>query len=147
MKLFGKLCRQNQRHTNAFTLIEVVVAMAILSLGVVGTLQLLTSSQQKLADAREKWERTHLLMQAAEYLLLQAGDEAPSIPLDFFDSTQYRIECRYEDVTDLPEELSNQEGQLPLKTCKIELLNAKTGETVDQLAVDRFSYADTVAEE
>ena len=38
-----------------FTLIEVVVALAILTLSLAGLLQLLSQSQLRIADAEEKW--------------------------------------------------------------------------------------------
>ena len=50
-----------------FTLLEVVVSLAILGLSITGLLTLLTSSQRRLADTREKWMRMHMLTQAAEY--------------------------------------------------------------------------------
>ena len=58
-----------------FTLLEVVIAVGILVLSLAGILQLLTVSQQKIGKNMELWEQTHLLMQAAEYALLQQEKE------------------------------------------------------------------------
>ena len=52
-----------------FTLIEVVVALAILSLSLAGLLQLSIGANSRLANAVEKWEAEHMLAQAAEYLV------------------------------------------------------------------------------
>ena len=68
----------------AFTLIEVVVALGILALALAGLLQLLTASQGRLARTMEKWRETHMLIQAAEYCLLQKGEDPGSVPVDFF---------------------------------------------------------------
>ena len=62
-----------------FTLIEVVVALGILALSMAGLLQLLTASQERVGRAAEEWQHTHMLMQAAEYVLLQEGqDDEPA---------------------------------------------------------------------
>ena len=53
-----------------FTLIEVVVALALLSVSLAGLLQLSINSQQKLITADDKWRHEHMLAQAAEYLML-----------------------------------------------------------------------------
>ena len=71
-------CRKN------FTLIEVVVALAILTLSLAGLLQLLSQSQLRIADAEERWMDMHKLIQATEYLLLAGDPEELAVPEDFF---------------------------------------------------------------
>ena len=66
-----------------FTLVEVVVALAILGLSLSGLLSLAMNSQVKVARAVEKWENTHKLIQAVEYLML-FDDENLSVPTEFF---------------------------------------------------------------
>ncbi len=130
-----------------FTLIEVVVAIGILGLALSGLLQLLIQSQERLARNFDRWNRMHMLMQAAEFTLLQPGEEPPGISREFFPYDDYRVIVSFRDAEGLPDELNDQVGQLPLKSCVIELIRARDGKTVDQLIVDRISYETTVQEE
>ena len=125
-----------------FTLIEVVVALALLSVALAGLLRLSINSQLRVAAAREKWERTHRLMQAAEYLLLAYDETDLSVPEDFFPYQDVVIDAVNEDLPDgaLPEEFTGLDGQLPLKTLRIDLLRAADREVLDTLRIDRFSY-------
>jgi prepilin-type N-terminal cleavage/methylation domain-containing protein len=56
-----------------FTLVEVIVALAILTMGLLAGLSLIASSQQRLTKASKRWHEQHLLTQAAEYFLLTNG--------------------------------------------------------------------------
>ena len=125
-----------------FTLIEVVVALALLSVALAGLLRLSVNSQLRVAAAREKWERTHRLMQAAEYLLLAYDESDLSVPEDFFPYQDMTIDAANEDLPDgaLPEDLTGLDGQIPLKTLRIDLLRADDREVIDTLRIDRFSY-------
>ena len=125
-----------------FTLIEVVVALALLSVALTGLLRLSINSQLRVAAAREKWERTHRLMQAAEYLLLAYDESDLSIPEEFFPYQDMAIDAANEDLPDdaLPEDLTGLDGQIPLKTLRIDLLRASDREVLDTLRIDRFSY-------
>ena len=124
-----------------FTLLEVVVAIAILALSLTGMLQLLSQSHIRIADAREQWQEMHMLTQAAEYLLLH-DEETVEIPAEFFPYPEYEINCTYDEAEGLPEELENLTGQVPLKQCKIELIRSRDHKTVDSIIIDRFSYAE-----
>lgn len=136
-------------HRNTlFTLIEVVVSLALLSVALAGLLRLATHSQLRVAAAAEKWERTHRLMQAAEYLLLQYDESDLSVPVEFFPYQDMMIDAANEDLPDdaLPEEFTGLEGQLPLKTLRIDLLRASDHEVLDTLRIDRFSYEEEAAQ-
>lgn len=123
-----------------FTLIEVVVAMAVLGLALVGFFAMSNAAVQRIDRAYSHWERMHLLSQAAEYYLLFTDEEPPYPPPEIFDSNVYELEMRYEDVEDLPEDLVDLEGQAPLQTLVIELVDADTKDVVDSLRVDRIYY-------
>ena len=125
-----------------FTLIEVVVALGILALSLAGLLQLLTSSQERVGKSLEHWQNTHMLMQAAEYTLLQQKqDDEISIPQEIFDYPDYTPQISFEEVVDqLPEELEGQQGQLPLVGVKIEIIREKDKKTVTEIIVDRFQF-------
>ena len=106
-----------------FTLIEVITAIGILALSLAGLLQLLTASQQRVSKNADLWQHTHMMMQAAEYALLQKGEEELAVPQEIFDYPQYTCQ-----------------RQLPLKAMKIEIQRNSDQKTVASVIVDRFSY-------
>ncbi len=124
-----------------FTLIEIVVSMAILSLSLAGLLQLLTSSQNRVAQSVEKWHSVHMAAQAAEYLLLHRSEE-PNLPDDFFPYPGYRADFSYEDVEELPEEFAEYEETLPLKCLTIQVVRELDQKVLETVHVDRISYED-----
>lgn len=124
---------------NIFTLIEVVIALAILAISLTGILELMTQSQKRLSKSYEKWERMHILSQAAEYYLMQ-GDDPPDIPEFIFPYRDYQVDVSIEDVEDLPEELSDLMGQVPLKCLTLQLRKLPENEVVETLRIDRLSY-------
>ena len=134
-------CRKN------FTLIEVVVALAILTLSLAGLLQLLSQSQLRIADAEERWMDMHKLIQATEYFLLAGDPEEPNIPDDFFPYPGYSVECNVEDAEGLPDDYKEIEGQLPLKKWEFKLIRHSDGAERGTIIVDRFGYEDKETEE
>ena len=119
-------------------------ALLLPLLALAGLLQLLTASQGRLARTMEKWRETHMLIQAAEYCLLQKGEDPGSVPVDFFPYDGYTANCTFRDAENLPETYTNIVGQIPLKACEIELVRQRDGKTVDSIIVDKFSYESTV---
>ena len=128
-----------------FTLIEVVIALGILTLSLAGLLQLLTSSQERISKTMERWKHTHMLMHAAEYTLLQQKKEDDiSIPEEIFDYPDYYPIVTFQELVDqLPEELDDQQGQVPLIGVKIEIVRQNDKKTVTEIIVDRFDYEET----
>lgn len=127
-----------------FTLLEVVVSLAILSIGLAGFLQLMMGSQKRIAESVDRWTRMHMLSQAAEYFMLQNEDPG-GIPERFFPYPAYQAVAYYEDAEGLPDEYNNLDNQLPLKRLVIEL--RKDGKVLDKLIIDRISYESTAAGE
>jgi prepilin-type N-terminal cleavage/methylation domain-containing protein len=123
-----------------FTLIEVVVSIAILGLSLAGLLQLLTQSQLRIANARDKWMEMHMLTQGAEYLLMTSNTEELSVPDEVFPYEDYQIDCNIEDAEGLPEELVDQSGQLPLKKWTISLIRVKDRKECLSVVIDRLGY-------
>lgn len=123
-----------------FTLIEVVVALAILTLSLAGLLQLLSQSQLRIADAEEKWLDMHKLIQATEYLLLAGDPEELAVPEDFFPYPGYSLECSVEDAEGLPDDYKEIDGQLPLKKWQVTLIRDRDGVSRGTVIVDRFGY-------
>ena len=124
-----------------FTLIEVVVALALLSVSLAGLLQLSINSQQKLIAADDKWRHEHMLAQAAEYLML-VDEEHSSVPDEFFPYPGYSVEVTIDEAQELPEDYNNLVGQLPLKCWNIAIVRQADAETVASVNIDRISYDD-----
>ena len=127
------------RGSGNFTLIEVVVALALLSVSLGGLLQLSINSQQKLITADDKWRHEHMLAQAAEYLMLVNEDNA-SVPDEFFPYPGYSVEVEIDDAEDLPEEYNELVGQLPLKCWNISIVRQSDAESVASVNIDRINY-------
>ncbi len=147
MKDDSQYCGAARRQQKYFTLVEVVVAMAIMALSLVGFFALSQSAVNRIDKAYNSWERMHLLSQAAEYCLLFPSEEPPEIPPEIFESSRYELEIYYDDAENLPEELSDLEGQAPLRTLVLNLIDVNTREIVDTLRIDRINYADESGEE
>ena len=75
----------------SFTLLEVVVAIAILAIGAVAALRITASGTKRMNHAVRGWEVQHMLSQAAEYYLI-AGP-AETIPEEFFPFEGYQATC------------------------------------------------------
>ena len=123
-----------------FTLIEVVVAIAILALSLTGLLQLLSQSQLRIAHAETQWREMHMLTQGAEYLLMIADTESLKVPDEVFPYPDYLIDCTVEDAEGLPEELDGQTGQLPLKKWTISLIRTSDRKVRQSVTIDRLGY-------
>ena len=126
--------------TRSFTLIEVVVALAILSISIAGLLQLLTAAQNRIIKVDDHWMRTHMLIQAAEYYMLMPQEDAPPITEVFFPYDDYRVDVTFEDIEDLPEEYTGLMSQKQLRAMVLELKQQSDGQPVDQLIIDRIDY-------
>lgn len=141
MVMAGK--RQMKTH---FTLIEVIVAMAILSLSLAGMMQLLTQSQTRIGEAMEKWREMHMLSLGTEYIMLAGTEENLHVPDEIFPYTDYLVECEVESADDLPDELKDQEDQLPLKKWTVKLIRVKDRVERKKVVIDRLDYSGTEAE-
>ena len=123
-----------------FTLLEVVVAIAVLSLSLTGLLRLLTQSRLRIANAEDKWREMHMLTQGAEYLMMIPYSGDMSVPDEVFPYDNYQIDCVVEDAEGLPEELMDQENQLPLKKWRITLIRLADKKECLSVNIDRFGY-------
>ena len=122
-----------------FTLVEVVVALAILGLSLSGLLSLAMNAQLKVARSVEKWDNTHKLIQAAEYLMLM-DDESLSVPEEFFPYEGYTVQASVDDAEDLPEDFTGIEEAAPLKCITIEIVRTTDNKVVDRIRMDRINF-------
>ena len=128
-----------------FTLIEVVIALAILSLSLAGMFRLMGHSLKRISSAEDEWQEMHNLTQAAEYLLLTGSEEDLTGPDEVFPYQKYLIDCVVEEADDIPEELKSLENQLPLKKWTISLIRASDRQEVRKVIIDRLDYSEKEA--
>lgn len=126
--------------TRSFTLIEVVVALAILSISIAGLLQLLTAAQNRIIKVDDHWMRTHMLIQAAEYYMLMKQEDPPAITDTFFPYDDYRVDVTWEEIEGLPEEYTGLTNQKQLRAMVLSLVRQQDGHEVDRIIIDRLDY-------
>ena len=128
----------NKHKKRGFTLIEIIVAIAILSMAIVSFSLLINTASRRTLRAARRWERTHQLTQAVEYFMLQEPGNAGDIDERFFDNDSYSVECSFESPEDLPEDVDEAYGGETLQAMQV-ILNDKTGEKVDSVIVERIT--------
>jgi len=126
--------------TRSFTLIEVVVALAILSISIAGLLQLLTAAQNRIIKVDDHWMRTHMQIQAAEYYMLMKQEDPPAITDTFFPYDDYRVDVTWEEIEGLPEEYTGLTNQKQLRAMVLSLVRQQDGHEVDRIIIDRLDY-------
>lgn len=124
----------------SFTLIEVVVALAILSISIAGFLQLLTAAQNRIIRVNDHWMRTHMLIQAAEYYMLMKQEDPPAITDTFFPYDDFRVDVTWEEIEGLPEEYTGLTNQKQLRAMVLSLVRQQDGHEVDKIIIDRLDY-------
>ena len=106
-----------------FTLLEAVIAIAILGMSLAVLFQLLASARKRISQTVDDWNNTHRIMEAAEYVLLH-NDQVEQVPEIFFPYDDCRIYIEWEDINDIHEEYDGSlDGQPELKTCRISLVS------------------------
>lgn len=125
----------NQKPISQFTLIEVVIAIAILAMTMVAMLGIVASSAKRMGKAMTNWEEQHMLTQAAEYYLLAGPNE--SIPDEFFPFAGYKAECVIEDPQ-LPGDVEPESGNWRFVTLKISVYKDGVSDPVDSIFIDQI---------
>ena len=128
-----------------FTLIEVVVALAILSISIAGFLPLLTAAQNRIIKVNDHWMRTHMLIQAAEYYMLMKQEDPPAMTETFFPYDVYRVDVTWEEIEGLPEEYTGLTNQKQLRAMVLSLVRQQDGQEVDKIIIDRLDYENASA--
>ena len=123
-----------------FTLLEVVVAVAVFSLALISVLSMAASATKRVDRAFKRWESQHILAQAAEYLIIAGFDN--SIPDEFVPNDKYRINVELAEPEGLPEDVESEADNWKLVTVKISLLDIN-GSLLDTLEFDRLIYQES----
>ncbi len=124
----------------SFTLIEVVVALAILGLGIVAALSLLTSARSRSVKAYDRWKEMHMMSQAIEYLML-IQTENDHVPERFFPYDNFSVNYSFNDPTGLPDDAETTVGSWELTTMKVEL-RKNDGSINRTMSIDRIIASD-----
>jgi len=135
LKSFPSFPRFSSPRHSRFTLIEVLVALAILSMGLLASLSLTATSQQRLSKAVRHWENQHMLAQALEYYLLTNGSNQP--PPEVFPYPEYQVRCELDDAAGLPEGIDPRSSNWRLRTMTVTITDGE-GKVVVKTAVDRM---------
>ena len=126
-----KLCNSKK-----FTLIEVVIAIAVLGLAMVWGMSILSMSKVRMMKASQKWKNEHMLSEAAEYYLLNGG--IGMVPHDIFPYSNYTANCTVAPCTDLPSGIPLVIGNWGIVTCDITVKDSY-GKVVAETKVDKIN--------
>lgn len=126
-----------RRQTKKFTLIEVLIALAILTLSVTTFLVMMGSASKRVNKAAQRWENTHLLTQAVEYYMLNETNSNNSIDERFFPLNEYKVECSFESPQGLPDDVDESYGGKSLVAMRIVIKN-NDDKILDSVTVERI---------
>ncbi|UDQ98558.1 type II secretion system protein [Lentisphaerota bacterium WC36G] len=122
-----------------FTLVEVVVAMLILSLGLVAHFSLISSVSNRVTKAKKEWENQHMITQAAEFYMLYAKEKNNKPDEVFFPYENYSATSKHLDDENniLPEEVDAEMNGWKFVPMKIDLLDTNNN-VIQSITIDRI---------
>lgn len=135
--------RSVSRRIQPFTILEVVVAIGIFAVGLVGALGFTAASTHRMNKAMRRWERQHLLVQATEYFMLTGPGS--SVPQEFFPYDDYSVQCDEMEPDDLPEGIEPKIDNWSLVKYKI-VLKDDSGEELESIEFDKLKNDDIMAQ-
>ncbi len=125
---------------NNFTLLEVLVSLAILTMGLMIALSQTANSTSRSIRAEVRWHEQHMLAQAAEFYLLAGPNEA--LPRSIFNYDGYRASCVVEDAEEgLHTEALEDIGSWRLMNLTVNLIGPN-GDIADSLKIDKIMNRD-----
>lgn len=124
------------KKNSCFTLLEVVVAIAILGLGIASALTAISMAKNRVFKAERQWLEQHLLTQAAEYILLARPNA--TMPADIFPNQDYYIKSEYIPAEGLAENMQTEITGWKLITVKITLISRKNQREAASITLDRI---------
>lgn len=128
---------KNNHKKYSFTLIEVIIAIAILAMAIVSFSLLINTASRRSLRAARRWEKTHLLTQAVEYFMLCESENPEAIDENIFPSEDYTVECSFDSPRGLAEDIEESHGGQALRAMKV-VLKDKNGDTVDSVTIERI---------
>lgn len=123
--------------TRRFTLLEVLVAAAILAVAVALIISLLAAARDRLLRAERKWAQQHLLAQGAEYFLL-AGPQAQPPDWLLTDGYAARCELRKAEPAAAADKTAEPVSGWTLGTYHIQLLD-RGGQVLDEIDIKKLT--------
>ena len=123
-----------------FTLLEVLIAVAILGVSVAMIVSILAGARSRLMRAERDWARQHLMSQAAEWYLLAGVMTAPPAGLL---PPGFSAQARLERVEELPEEVREPLDGWVLGRYVIGL-TGRSGESLGELPIDKLVREDAL---
>jgi hypothetical protein len=126
---------KNKLNKTNFTLMEVVVSIAILAMGVVTALQITASGTNRMGKAVTRWKVQHMLSQAAEYYLIAGPNE--QIPDQFFPYEGYHPSCEV-GMPDLEEGIDNTLGESWTLVKLTIMISDDAGKVVGKIEMDKI---------
>jgi prepilin-type N-terminal cleavage/methylation domain-containing protein len=128
---------RRQPFARRFTLIEVVVSIAILGIGLVGFLGITASTSRRMNRAYNRWEEQHALGQAIEMFMLTNVAQRPSD--EFFPYRDYDVQFEIGVPENLPEGVEETLDKWKLVKVTANLINS-AGDVVLGVSLDRLVY-------
>jgi len=118
-----------------FTLVEVVVALAVLGLAIISALGMSSQAVTRITKAKARWTNQHMLSQAAEYYLLVGPNS--QVTSDIFPYKNVRVSCTVANAEGLPDDVDAVSGQWRLATYEIQLTGGG-GEKFQSMKIDKI---------
>lgn len=118
-----------------FTLLEVILAMAVFAVGLGGALSAAAMARMRSANAVRDYAENMQLINTAEYFMLDS--EADSLPEELLTLPGYSVEVEYDDVESLPDDIDSELGQYELVLMRVSLLN-DSNEVCKTVAIERI---------
>ncbi len=123
-----------------FTLVEVVVAMLVLSIGLMVNFSLISSVSSRVVKSKDEWRYQHMITQAAEYYMLYAKEMDGKPDSVFFPYEDFSASSEHlEDNEVLPEDIETEKNGWKFVPMQIKLLN-ENNEMVQSITIDRILY-------
>lgn len=122
-----------------FTLIEVVIAMLVLSIGLVVNFTLISSVSGQVTKAQDEWKHQHMISQAAEYYMLYTKEMDSKPDEVFFPYEGYSAACEHIDEVDdiLPEDVDSEKNGWQFVPMKVKLFD-NNNVLLQSITIDRI---------
>jgi type II secretory pathway pseudopilin PulG len=131
---YMKIRKLKSEILNKFTLMEVIIAIAILALSLVAAMAISSSSKRRIDKAYKKWKVQNMLSQATEYYLLAGANS--DIPDNIFPYDNVQASCSVTDCEALPEDIDVYSGQWLLATYNVEITSK--GRILKDIKIDKI---------